>query len=159
MAAAAAEAGIRFSVVDAETLPLIGFAGDETQAELHSNFLLPLSLSLFPLQSGVILKRVGKYTFVFFLSGANTYSEWVSLYVSRRCGQPSSWPQQSAEAIDNNSPPSSRHTDGIPVAGVSRPEVWECLFNIGVLVSASHLGTNRSPSLSSFGSLRVNNNG
>lgn len=33
-AAAAAEAGIRFPVVDAETLSLIGFAGDETHAEL-----------------------------------------------------------------------------------------------------------------------------
>lgn len=55
--------------------------------------------------------------------------------------------QQSAEAIDNNSPPSSRHTNGIPVAGVSWPEVWECLFNIGVLESVSHLGTNGSPLL------------
>lgn len=45
--AAAAEAGIRFTVVDAETLSLIGFAGDETHAELRSNFFprsLPLSL-------------------------------------------------------------------------------------------------------------------
>lgn len=48
MAAAAAEAGIRFTVVDAETLSLIGFAGDETHAEQHSNFFSsffrPLSL-------------------------------------------------------------------------------------------------------------------
>lgn len=43
--AAAAEAGIRFTVVDAETLSLIGSAGDETHAELRSNFFsLPLSL-------------------------------------------------------------------------------------------------------------------
>lgn len=48
--AAAAEAGIRFTVVDAETLSLIGFAGDETHAELRSNFLFfSPSLSLFPL--------------------------------------------------------------------------------------------------------------
>jgi len=40
--AAAAEAGIRFTVVDAETLSLIGFAGDETQAELQ--FFFPHSL-------------------------------------------------------------------------------------------------------------------
>lgn len=46
--AAAAEAGIRFTVVDAETLSLIGFAGDETHAELRSNFFSPsLPLSLF----------------------------------------------------------------------------------------------------------------
>lgn len=43
--AAAAEAGIRFIVVDAETLSLIGFAGDETHAELRSNFFSPLSPS------------------------------------------------------------------------------------------------------------------
>lgn len=43
--AAAAEAGIGFTVVDAETLSLIGFAGNETHAELlHSNFFLLLSL-------------------------------------------------------------------------------------------------------------------
>jgi len=42
--AAAAEAGIRFTVVDAETLSLIGFAGDETHAEPHSNSF-PLSPS------------------------------------------------------------------------------------------------------------------
>lgn len=45
--AGAAEAGIRFTVVDAETLSLIGFAGDETQTELCSNFFSP-SLSFFP---------------------------------------------------------------------------------------------------------------
>lgn len=44
--AAAAEAGIRFTVVDAETLSLIGFAGDETHAELRSNFFPPRSLPL-----------------------------------------------------------------------------------------------------------------
>lgn len=44
--AAAAAAGIRFTVVDAETLSLIGFAGDETHAEPRSNFFLPLSLPL-----------------------------------------------------------------------------------------------------------------
>lgn len=57
---AAAEAGIRFSVVDAETLPLIGFAGDETRAELHSSPpSLPPSLprSRF---NRVILKSVGQ---------------------------------------------------------------------------------------------------
>lgn len=37
-----------------------------------------------------------------------------------------------AEAGANSSPPSSRHTDGIPVAGVSWSEVWECLFNTRV---------------------------
>lgn len=44
--AGAAEAGIRFTVVDAETLSLIGFAGDETQTELCSNFFFPLALLL-----------------------------------------------------------------------------------------------------------------
>ena len=39
--------------------------------------------------------------------------------------------QQNAEAIDNNSPPSSRHTNDILVAEVRWPEVWVCLFNIG----------------------------
>lgn len=53
--AAAAEAGIRFTVVDAETLSLIGFSGDETHAELRSNFFPPLSPSV-PLQSDVILR-------------------------------------------------------------------------------------------------------
>lgn len=51
--AAAAEAGIRFTVVDAETLSLIGFAGDETHAELRSNFFSPSV----PLQSDVILRK------------------------------------------------------------------------------------------------------
>lgn len=36
--AGAAESGIRFTVVDAETLSLIGFAGDETHTEPHSYF-------------------------------------------------------------------------------------------------------------------------
>lgn len=47
MAAETAEAGIRFTVVDAETLSLIGFTGDETHTE-------PLSL---PLQSDVVLQK------------------------------------------------------------------------------------------------------
>lgn len=46
--AAAAEAGIRFTVVDAEALSLIGFAGDETHTEPWSQKIfspsLPLSL-------------------------------------------------------------------------------------------------------------------
>lgn len=47
--AGAAEAGIRFTVVDAETISLIGFAGDETHTEPRSNFFSPpfLLLSLF----------------------------------------------------------------------------------------------------------------
>lgn len=55
--------------------------------------------------------------------------------------------EQRAGAKDNNSPPSSRHTNGIPVAGVSWPKVRECLFNTGVLENVSHLGTNGSPLL------------
>lgn len=61
--AAAAEAGIRFTVVDAETLSLIGFAGDETHAELRSNFF-SLSPS-FPLQSDVILRKCLKISSIF----------------------------------------------------------------------------------------------
>lgn len=45
--AAAAEAGIRFTVVDAEALSLIGFAGDETHTGPWSNFFSSLPLSLF----------------------------------------------------------------------------------------------------------------
>lgn len=44
--AVAAEAGIRFTVVDAETLSLIGFAGDKTHAELCSNFFSPFPSSI-----------------------------------------------------------------------------------------------------------------
>lgn len=55
--AGAAEAGIRFTVVDAETLSLIGFAGDETQTELCSNFFFPPRSPSFPLQSDVILRK------------------------------------------------------------------------------------------------------
>lgn len=54
---------------------------------------------------------------------------------SQPASQPTSSQQASeptAEAAANRSPPSSRHTDGIPVAGVSWSEVWECLFNTGV---------------------------
>lgn len=67
--AAAAEAGIRFTVVDAETLSLIGFAGDETHAELRSNFLFffPLSLPLSPLQSDVILRKCLQISFSIFI--------------------------------------------------------------------------------------------
>lgn len=64
--AAAAEAGIRFTVVDAETLSLIGFAGDETHAELRSNFFFPLSPS-FPLQSDVILRKCLQISFSIFI--------------------------------------------------------------------------------------------
>lgn len=63
--AAAAEAGIRFTVVDAETLSLIGFAGDETHAELRSNFF-PLSPS-FPLQSDVVLRKCLQISFAIFI--------------------------------------------------------------------------------------------
>lgn len=59
--AAAAEAGIHFTVVDAETLSLIGFAGDETQAELQ--FFFP---SL-PRQSDVILRKCLKIFFCIFI--------------------------------------------------------------------------------------------
>lgn len=63
--AAAAEAGIRFTVVDAETLSLIGFAGDETHAEPRSNFF-SLSPS-FPLQSDVILRKCLQISFSIFI--------------------------------------------------------------------------------------------
>lgn len=66
--AAAAEAGIRFTVVDAETLSLIGFAGDETHAELRSNFLFfSPSLPLSPLQSDVILRKCLQISFSIFI--------------------------------------------------------------------------------------------
>lgn len=64
--AGAAEAGIRFTVVDAETLSLIGFAGDETQTELCSNFFSPRSPS-FPLQSDVILRKSLQISFSIFI--------------------------------------------------------------------------------------------
>lgn len=62
--AAAAEAGIGFTVVDAETLSLIGFAGDETHAELlHSNFFSPP----FPRQSDVIHRNCARIPFSIFI--------------------------------------------------------------------------------------------
>ena len=63
--AGAAEAGIRFTVVDAETLSLIGFTGDETHSELRSNFF-PLHPSL-PLQSDVILRKCQQNSFSVFI--------------------------------------------------------------------------------------------
>lgn len=61
--AAAAEAGIRFTVVDAETLSLIGSAGDETHAERLSNFFS----SPFSLQSEVILRKCLQISFSIFI--------------------------------------------------------------------------------------------
>lgn len=52
--------------------------------------------------------------------------------------------QQNAGAKDNKSPPSSGHTSGVPVAEVGRPEALVCVFNIRVLKSVAHLGTNGS---------------
>lgn len=68
MAAAAAEAGIRFTVVDAETLPLIGFAGDETHAELRSNFFFH-PLSLFPSSIRCYSKKVSVNLLFYFYFG------------------------------------------------------------------------------------------
>lgn len=62
--AAAAEAGIRFTVVDAETLSLIGSAGDETHAEPLSNFFFS---SPFFLQSEVILRKCLQISFSIFI--------------------------------------------------------------------------------------------
>lgn len=67
--AAAAEAGIRFTVVDAETLSLIGSAGDETHAELRSNFFLSPFLSSIRCYSK---KLSANLLFYFYLGPTNT---------------------------------------------------------------------------------------
>lgn len=69
--AAAAEAGIRFTAVDAETLSLIGFAGDETHAEPRSNFF-PLPLSPCPSSIRCYPKKVSaNLLFYFYLGPTN----------------------------------------------------------------------------------------
>lgn len=150
MAAATAEAAIRFTVVDAEMLSLIGLSGDETPAKLCSNSPSPLSPTV-PLQSDVSLGRCLQISCSIF-------------YLLRCVGELACTPlrpasslafQQSAEAIDNNSPPSSGHTNGIPVAEWAGRRSGSVYLTSGVGECVSPWDK-WIPSPSSVGRLRVN---
>lgn len=143
--AAAAEAGTRFAAVDAETLSLIGFAGDETQAELRSNLFIffPSPPHSLVNQMFIPTKRL-KIPPLIYLFRANRHIADMRVALPPRPAFSLASQQECRGRWINNGPPSSRHTNGIPVAGVSWPEVWECLFNIRG-VGEAHLGTNGSP--------------